>query len=755
MESRFAGFPIRIEARIPESRVYDLQLDPKGYVARMSLEPGHPDRLDNITEVENLVVADGDYSAILNPTNGQIWAFDELQEIHRVNVTTGEWFDSTGQPLGERNMYTARGLDPMEASSSRPLNLEELQQRQSIRSGSASPEAAARWPELARAEEGPAGSELRRLWSDESGEKVVPGGAPVPPRRGARGKGAQAFNEVAAPTEVTDWDIEMADLLNSGEGTTQRLDGRKPPKSERYIVSPNKNTETIFTKGEVTPVDVAIYRELHGDALGDGYFGAWVDGDDVYMDVSRGFTNKGAAMDVAMAGDQRSIADLRKIEAEDWDNAFPENPHFDEASETTIFPNERMETETRVRVFEHMPELEAAREANMLRSMSPSTRAWFDGSRSHIQDRVREMHRMQLPKEDLAALMAFGQQTRGWYKGAAGSIGNAFGQDSFQFAALLAATSPNVPVPSNTRFALDLWAEWNQWGRPKDPEVIQQLFDSVAEGSGIFKLEGHQVVPNANLNTIEVLSHPEPVEWFGDPANWARGGMLSGAKVDPFFANVIGELDRMTVDTHQLKYIAAPDNSLSRRAATEAGFTEGAEELARQLDMPEGLQVAEGQEMSWEFIRQLSEMSGRGRGSAIDVLFDADGNLRMENMEELERRMEAAQDFSQLMESDEARALIEAGGGDPNFEAVQRTGVPDPARAREIALGRPGAFRRAGRRLDMVNEGDYLMQAAPWLVGGAGAGLIGRHLDPNAEQPPQPGRPQGLFDGATLPFVGR
>jgi hypothetical protein len=140
-----------------------------------------------------------------------------------------------------------------------------------------------------------------------------------------------------APTEVTDWDIEMADLLNSGEGTTQRLDGRKPPKSERYIVSPNKNTETIFTKGEV---------------MGDGYFGAWVDGDDVYMDVSRGFTNKGAAMDVAMAGDQRSIADLRKIEAEDWDNAFPENPHFDEASETTIFPNERMETETRVRVFE-------------------------------------------------------------------------------------------------------------------------------------------------------------------------------------------------------------------------------------------------------------------------------------------------------------------------------------------------------------------------------------------------------------------
>jgi hypothetical protein len=51
MESRFAGFPIRIEARIPESRVYDLQLDPKGYMARMSLEPGHPDRLDNITEM--------------------------------------------------------------------------------------------------------------------------------------------------------------------------------------------------------------------------------------------------------------------------------------------------------------------------------------------------------------------------------------------------------------------------------------------------------------------------------------------------------------------------------------------------------------------------------------------------------------------------------------------------------------------------------------------------------------------------------
>jgi hypothetical protein len=210
MESRFAGFPIRIEARIPESRVYDLQLDPKGYMARMRLEPG----LDNITDVENLIVADGDYSAILNRTNGQIWAFDELQETHRVNVQTGLWYDSTGEPLAGRDMYAARGLDPMEASSSRPLNLEEVQGRSRIREGSSTPEDDAAWPELvesevgsfrAELEEGPAGSELRRLWTDESGEKVVPGGAPVPPRQGARGKGAQAFNEVAAPTEVTDW----------------------------------------------------------------------------------------------------------------------------------------------------------------------------------------------------------------------------------------------------------------------------------------------------------------------------------------------------------------------------------------------------------------------------------------------------------------------------------------------------------------------------------------------------------------------
>lgn len=208
----------------------------------------------------------------------------------------------------------------------------------------------------------------------------------------------------------------------------------------------------------------------------------------------------------------------------------------------------------------------------------------------------------------------------------------------------------------------------------------------------------------------------------------------------------------MTVDTHQLKYIAAPDNSLSRRAATEAAFTQGADELARQLEMPEGLQVAEGQEMSWEVIRQLSEMSGRGRGSMEDMVFDEAGNVRGEVLEELDARMAQAEDFSQFMDSDEARALIGYGGGDPQFEAVHRTGVADPERAREIALERPQALRRGTRRADMTAEGDYLMQAAPWLVGG-GAGILGRHFanqqqEPEAEVPSLfqlPKKPGGFF----------
>lgn len=838
-ESQFENMPIQIEARIPESAVYDIHADPKGYVQR--LRDGD---LESFTEVENLIYSDPDYSALADYETGQVWSFVEPQEIHRVNLHDGTFLNSDGSrldpndtPLSARGIQTPSQMegDPVvNAESLRPLGVTEMQQRSRIRRGEAATYEQQAWPELTMSEVGDIipdeaeranlrsrmGQQLGNLAADETGSKIVPGSGATPeqlegllrdmiaqngptpeahalarqleemggprllvpleqqamvpnmePRSfieravagvtersqaGAptRGAGAEALHRAMDDLpEITDWDIEMADLLNGGEGTTQRLDGRKPPRAERYMVSPDKSTETIFDKGNVTPLDVAAFRQAHGGALESGYFGAWVDGDDVYMDVSRGFSNRKAALDVAAAGDQQSIADLRKIEAEDWDNAFIDNPYWDDAAGRSVFPDERTETMTRSRVFEHMPELEAVREEQMLRGMSPMVREWFDGSRAHIQDRVREMHRMQLPREDLAAIMAMGQQTRGWYKGAAGSIGNAFGQDAFQFTALLAATSPNVPVRANTRYALDLWAEWNQWGRPRDPDAIQQMFDSVAGGRGGSGIEGHQVVPNANQNVIEVLSHPEPVEWFGDPNTWKRGNVLSGVKVDPFFANAIGELDRMTVDTHQLKYIAAPDNSLSRRAATEASFAEGADELARQLEMPEGLQVAEGQEMSWEFIRQMSEMSGRGRGSMEDMLFTEAGDIDMTVLEEMDARMAQAEDFSQFMGTEEARGMIGRAGGDPEFEQVHRTGVDDPARAREIALERPEAFRRAARRADMVSEGDFLMSVAPWMAAGLGAGLM-RRLDPNDEKAPEQGMPRSLFDGVKLPGVG-
>jgi hypothetical protein len=843
-EPMVEGYPIQIEARIPESRFYDIHADPKGYVQKY-----RDGELEDFTLVEDLIKRDGDYAAFGDLERGQVWAFDELQETNRVHTRDGRFMDSYGAPLQPgQTPFTARGIDP---NQHRGIGVTQAQQRSRIRQGTAAEYEMQAWPELAGAEAGRRGDmlfdEARRLhegtrrvadlnsqesaaylslqdrtlesvtntpvleaqrmiqeygltpeearrvidfwvemdddfdapirwtermrermaefWPDESGE--VTKGMPTPEPQGPRmagGRGADAFNN-ATPPAPTEWDHMVAATLNEGNGVSIGLDGNPLPQRLRYVVSPNKNTETIFEGGAITAQEVATFRELHKGALSEkgAVFGAWLDDGKLYMDVSRGFSNQKAAMDVAQVGDQMSVADRKFLpkatgglaDEADWDKAFISNELFDEGRGVTNWPTERARAEARVRVYDHMPELAAQADERMLRNMGPQTSEWYANSRPHVQARVREMYRLMLSDDELATMMALGEQTKGWYEGAAGTIRNAYGaQDAPQFTALLAATSPNVPVESNVRFAQDMWAEWNAQGRPRDPDAIQDMFNDVAGG---LNLEGHQVVPNANLNTIEVLSHPEPYEWFGDPEVWARGDVLSGEKVDPFFANSIGELRRMTVDTHQLRYGPAPATSLSRRAAFEAGFTGGAEELSRALEMPEALKVAHGQEMSWEPMRQLGEMAGRGRGSVEDIMFNPDGSLNMETIAELDRRMKAANDFGQYLGSPEGRQMVERAGGNPEFEIVNRTGL-DPeqaAAARQRVIDNPEHVRAATRRSDMGYAGDHLFNLAPWLVGGAGAGIIGRHLDPNDEKPPQqPELPRGLFDGASLPFVG-
>ena len=284
-----------------------------------------------------------------------------------------------------------------------------------------------------------------------------------------------------------------------------------------------------------------------------------------------------------------------------------------------------------------------------------------------------------------------------------------------------------------------------------DEGRIEDIFNMVRRGegtSGIGKVpgKGHQVSGNAINNISTVLMRADPFEHFSDPAVWKAGDVLSGLKVDPFFTNVIGDLARYTNDTHMLKYGPAMSNSLSRRAGMGAAVGAGASKLADDLALPaRAIEMAEGQSMAWEPIRQLYEMSGRGSKSIEDLLFLPDGTLNMDTIEELGGRMRRADDFSQLLQTEEAGQMIARAGGNPNINVPPRAGLqPFQEEALQYALDRPESLRRASRRMDMWAEGDPMFG-----IGALGAGVAARQgglLSPQKEEePPALFRGQGLL----------
>ena len=102
-----------------------------------------------------------------------------------------------------------------------------------------------------------------------------------------------------------------------------------------------------------------------------------------------------------------------------------------------------------------------------------------------------------------------------------------------------------------------------------------------------------------------------------------------------------------------------------------------------------------------------------------DVLRDID----LDVLKRLDTEMEQAEDLSQLMHEPETRANLQRAGFDPDAAQAQRTGLPGHEEgARDFAIENQEGLRRMARRMDMHYSGDYLLSAAPWLVGGAAVG---------------------------------
>lgn len=139
-----------------------------------------------------------------------------------------------------------------------------------------------------------------------------------------------------------------------------------------------------------------------------------------------------------------------------------------------------------------------------------------------------------LPDDEIFGAGALaGKDKLGWYANSANALSETFGPDAPRFAALLAALSPQRPVSENLRSALDLWDVWNHMGRPQDSETITRMMHDVAR-----KHEGGGELPARIGNSVRALTTEDPSQLA-----------LSGPKVFNFHRNLIGDAQRVTLDT--------------------------------------------------------------------------------------------------------------------------------------------------------------------------------------------------------------
>ena len=138
----------------------------------------------------------------------------------------------------------------------------------------------------------------------------------------------QALGAPEPETETPRWDFQSKEAkvdvdqvaqrvykaVTEGEGIAINLHGEPPTK--RYGFAPAKDTETPYAVETFTPQNVLDFINRFQDRLADPekFVGAWMQGDQVILDVSEGHDDFREAYNRAWAGEQQSM----------WDNVANE-----------------------------------------------------------------------------------------------------------------------------------------------------------------------------------------------------------------------------------------------------------------------------------------------------------------------------------------------------------------------------------------------------------------------------------------------
>jgi len=502
--------------------------------------------------------------------------------------------------------------------------------------------------------------------------------------------------------------------------------------------------EPVLLDRPPTPEDIARFRAEHADALSEE--GATVatwnnrtredgtrirEGDEDFahgkheLNVGRGFDSQDDARAFGTARGEHSILNLA-------------DPEF----EAVRLDDEIGQAMLRARLDETVPARTEARASAFMASLTPTEAEAFAAMPARSQEDALRSFSLTTSARQGASIAILGAQAQRWYDASADSIVKMFGFDAPRFTALLAATSANAPVDNNLRSALRVWGEWDKAGRPADADEIKRIFETFGQPEG--------AVPNAVDNAITSLTasekelmSPKFLDRFttkGDPsllhpdrkltkAGRKEPSILSGPKVDPFYANLMGNTQRITQDTHMLRGAGAlPELSKARKLAMNAS-TRAA---AKQLSEITGTTVTprEVQAMQWTVFKALSEEIGTVRnrktiGAALEEIAKEPGGITGG----IRRRIEAMPSYSSLLSGgDEAtdEILDLYGMGRVEFVPDHISPEFDPALIREAdvraIVQRMEKFERAGQK--GATE-QFLFQLTALAAAGAAATATG------------------------------
>jgi len=475
-----------------------------------------------------------------------------------------------------------------------------------------------------------------------------------------------------------------AEAHAAGGSTFDPRTGLDMSGSRRYAVSPFKMREVVLDQPP-TPEDLAQYMDANADLFADPgvVLGTWESNGRHFIDATVLVRSKRQAERIGRATGQEGFTFL--------DSGNP-NPERRFVTTTIRNPDPIQAARTRNELLDEMPVFRAAVEREMVRNLTPDEAAQYASANARWQRSWLRAFAMSPTPREWASMIDLGYNARDWYSVSRAAIAQ-FGKDAPKFTALMAATSPNVPVERNLAIAREIWNRTG--GQPVTREQALAMLHEIGAGKA-----AHTMAPN--VARVMGMSADEIAR-----VDITRPGFLSGAKVDPFFANLMGETQRVTLDTHMARAAGTKPSDIgvsSRNGGVSASLRAGTAEFNRLSGLPP-IAPAQAQAAVWEPVRTMTRLVSRGQTVIPDVI-----------------RPSQAQDIGQFLS--------------------QSTPAPQPGPVTP-GLMRPEDIEGFVRRIEIAKRAEQ--QLGPALFGLpplVALGALGASQSPLFGTPAAPGQPQ-------------